>query len=225
MNQSQYALLFDLDGTLLDTAPDFVKVLNLLLKEEGRAPLADAVIRTTVSSGARALVTLGFNLTESEDDFERLRQRLLALYDQHLAEQTRPFAGIDKLLQFCQNNDWRWGIVTNKPRRFTEPLMAQIALRSNADVIVCPDDVTHTKPHPEPMYLACKKLGIAPQNAIYVGDHQRDIEAGKNAGIRTVAAAYGYVEAHQSVSAWGADFIAQSAEDILPYLTSQLPSR
>ncbi len=218
MTNSRKALLFDLDGTLLDTAPDFIFVLNKLLTEEGRDALPHDVIRSTVSSGARALVTLGFNLRDGDAEFERLRQRLLTLYDQHLADNTKPFAGIIELLNFCAEQQWYWGIVTNKPRRFTIPLMEKMALQPAADVIVCPDDVTHTKPHPEPLLLACKQLSVMPHNAIYVGDHVRDIQAGKSAGLKTIAADYGYIEANDAVANWNADFIAQSASDIYEFL-------
>lgn len=218
MNQPLKALLFDLDGTLLDTAPDFIVVLNQLLVENDKAPLPDAIIRATVSSGARALIKLGFKIEEDNPKFETLRSRLLSLYSNHLADNTVPFSGINQLLAYCKKQDIAWGIVTNKPSRFTLPLMDQVIIESKPSVIICPDDVTHTKPHPEPLYLACKKLNIRPSEAIYIGDHSRDIDAGKNAGMITIAAAYGYIEDHSPAASWGADILVQSAHEITEYL-------
>ncbi len=209
------AVLFDLDGTLLDTAPDFVTVLNTLLIEEGRDTLADDIIRATVSSGARALVQLGFNLNEGETEFERLRLRLLELYSAHLADATGPFAGIEDTLHFLREQSIAWGIVTNKPQAYTEPLMQQITLPGTPPAtVICPDHVTHRKPHPEPLLLACKHLTCTPAEAIYLGDHRRDIESGRNAGMPTIACGYGYIEQGDSIHDWQASHIIEHASEI-----------
>ena len=149
------AVLFDLDGTLLDTAPDFVTAVNLLRAEHGREPLPGEPIRRTVSHGARALVRLAFGIGEEDPAFEPLRQRLLALYEAHLLVDTVPFPGIAELLQALAARGIRWGVVTNKPNYLAEPLLARAHLEPPADVLVCPDHVSRTKPDPEPLLLAC----------------------------------------------------------------------
>jgi 2-phosphoglycolate phosphatase len=203
------AVLFDLDGTLLDTAPDFAAVLNRMLREHDRAPLPFGQIRATVSHGARALVKLAFGIADGEPGFETLRSRLLELYESGLAIETTPFDGIRELLAALAARGIAWGVVTNKPHYLAWPLLARMALQPPAAVLICPDHVSRTKPDPEPLLLACKQLGCEPGRSIYVGDHARDIEAGRSAGMRTVAAAWGYLAEDESVLPWGADFVAQ----------------
>lgn len=199
-------VLFDLDGTLLDTARDLANALNRLLEEEGMVPLPFETIRNAVSNGGNALVRLGFN---SETDSERhlqLYQRLLNLYEQNLTQHTVPFPGIEALLATLDQFDLLWGVVTNKPSKYTLPIMEKMALKPAFAAVVCADQVTHSKPHAEPMLKACDLIGCAPEQVIYVGDHRRDIEAGRNAGMLTVAAHYGYIETQDDPGAWGADF-------------------
>lgn len=216
------AVLFDLDGTLLDTAPDFVTVLNLLLTEENRRPLDYQIIRNTVSNGAKALVQLGFQLEETDPEFERLRQRLLTLYSQHLTDQTLPFAGINDVLAFLKEQNMSWGVVTNKPFVYTEPLLDKMPFPLKPQTVICPDHVTHRKPHPEPMLLACKQLGCTPAEAIYLGDHRRDIESAQNANMLTIACAYGYIDRSDNIMTWNADHTVQHASEIVPLLTKIL---
>ena len=197
------AVVFDLDGTLLDTAPDFVFVLNRLRGEEGLPDLDETRIRNTVSDGARALITLGFDLREGEPDFERLRLRLLELYIRHLAVKSALFPGMAELLLQLQNEHLGWGIATNKPERFTLPLLAALNLAPGCTI--CPDHVAEPKPHPESLQRAAGQLGCEPGQIIYVGDHLRDIECGRQAGCITVAAAYGYIKDGDNVDTWQAD--------------------
>ena len=219
------AVLFDLDGTLLDTAPDFVTAVNLLRAEHGREPLPGEPIRRTVSHGARALVRLAFGIGEEDPAFEPLRQRLLALYEAHLLVDTVPFPGIAELLQALAERGIRWGVVTNKPNYLAEPLLARAHLEPPADVLVCPDHVSRTKPDPEPLLLACARLGCTVREAVYVGDHARDIQAGRNAGMRTIAATYGYLEPDEAVTQWQADYHADSVPAIAHILfTHFLPT-
>jgi len=199
------AVFFDLDGTLLDTADDFVLTLEQLCQRHGTQLPGPAEIRNTVSDGARALVKLAFGCAESSPQFEPLREELLDIYEQVLGERTTIFDGIQHTLNTLQSASIPWGVVTNKPRRFAEPLMQRIDIKPEPAVLICPDDVVHTKPHPEPLYLAAKKVGARPVNAVYVGDHLRDIEAGRNAGMKTVAAAYGYVNDRREAESWNAD--------------------
>jgi len=215
------AVLFDLDGTLVDTAPEFVAVVNQLLHENTRAALPEADIRNCVSNGSRALVTLAFGLAEEHAGFDPLRLRLLELYEQGLGTHSVLFPGMAQLLELLVRDGIRWGVVTNKPSRYAIPLLERMGLKPTNNTLVCPDQVTHSKPHPEPMYLAAKKLDRVPARTIYVGDHLRDIQAGRNAGMRTIAALYGYIEAGDDPSGWGADYSVTSAHDIYPIIQSQ----
>lgn len=209
------AVLFDLDGTLLDTAPDFVWSLNTQRHRHGLPPLPARAIREVVSNGARALVTLGFDLSPEQPGFDDRHSELLILYRNHLAVDTVLFPGMGPLLEALEAAGIPWGIVTNKPRSFTEPLLAGLGLDDRCSVTVCPDDVTCPKPHPEPLFLAAETLGHAPENLFYVGDHERDILAGRAAGMVTVAARYGYVDAPGSVSAWQADHTIDHGLELL----------
>lgn len=214
------AVVFDLDGTLIDTAPDFIVVLNQLRQEEGQQPLPEKPIRDTVSHGARALISLGFDLEESDSEFERLRLRLLELYSNHLAVFSRPFAGIPSLLDNLADHDLRWGIATNKPEIYTTPLISQLHL--NPDSVVCPDHVKDRKPHPESIFLASEQLYCQPENIIYVGDHERDIECGRRAGSITIAARYGYIDNSDNPDNWQATHDVDSAHDIWPIVKRYL---
>ena len=202
------AVLFDLDGTLIDTAPDFIFVVNKLLAEEGKAALPDQLIRNTVSYGAKALVTLAFNINEDHQNFLNYRQRLLDLYSEHLAVKSHLFQGMDLLLDTLETRNIPWGIVTNKPEQYAEPLISALALGERCSVLICPDHVQHTKPDPEPLFKACKKLNTKPANSIYVGDHLRDIQAGQNAMMKTIVALFGYISPDDDPLLWGADFAA-----------------
>ncbi len=213
------AVLFDLDGTLIDTAPDFRAVLHHLCADQGVAPPDDAAILATVSSGARALVELAFQLAPGSPGFDTLLQTLLNQYMAQLQE-TRSvlFPAIDELLADLEHHDIPWGVVTNKPERFCIPLLHKLALDTRCSVLVCPDHVSQTKPHPEPLLLACDRLDCAPGRCVYIGDHPRDIEAGNAADMHTIAAAYGYLPHHPPVSEWGADHISPTVADIQQYL-------
>ncbi len=214
------AVVFDLDGTLLDTAPDFIYVLNALRAEENLPPLDETAIRNTVSEGARALVTLGFGLQEGEEGFEPLRLRLLDSYTRHLAIKSAPFDGINELLAFIDTKQLAWGIATNKPEMYTTPLLAALALKPGC--VICPDHVAQRKPHPESMYLAASQLGCEPEQIVYVGDHARDIECGRQAGCPTIAAAYGYINDPAEVDSWQATHRVNHAADIIPILQAYL---
>ena len=208
------AVLFDLDGTLLDTAPDFATVLNRLLDEEGRAPMAWERIRAAVSNGSRALIERAFGIELTHPEFARLRERLLQLYAANLCVDTTPFPGISELLAELGARDLRWGVVTNKPLWLAEPLLQRAALLPPLQVLVCPEHVQRTKPDPEPLLLACARIGCEPAQAIYIGDHRRDIEAGRSAGMRTIAAGWGYLEPGEMVQDWQADHTVDSVADV-----------
>lgn len=205
-------ILFDLDGTLVDTAPDFIVVLNAMRRDRGLDPLPDAKIRAVVSNGARALVTLGFALIPGDTGFDELNAELRERYAGHLAVYSILFPGMASLLNTIEAHGVPWGVVTNKPSIYTMPLLRALNLADRATSVVCADQVTHTKPHPEPMFRACAEMRIEPAQAVYVGDHDRDIAAGRNAGMATIVAAWGYLDAHENPADWRPDFIAASPD-------------
>ena len=206
-------VLFDLDGTLIDTAPDFTLVVNKLLAEHDREALSHEVIHLNVSNGARALVTNAFAIDEGHEEFAALLQRLLDLYYEQLNSTLATlYPGLDCLLLQLEAQDIPWGIVTNKPEKYSVRLLEQLQLDTRCSVLICPDHVTDTKPHPEPIFLALEKLGRGPERTVYRGDHIRDIQAAKNADVIAIAAAYGYLAADAKVEEWYADFILRSPE-------------
>jgi phosphoglycolate phosphatase len=221
MNHSLQAVLLDLDGTLLDTAPDFFHIANRLLTSHGRAPIDYAPFRQSVSDGARGMVRAAFGYDDGDARFEPLRQEFLALYADHLADHSRPFAGIDELLDYIEGAGLHWGVVTNKPDVYAAPLLRALQLDARCATLICPDHVVRRKPDPEALYLACERIGCSPAQAIYIGDHRRDIEAGHNAGMSTIACSYGYVHADDPCEQWGAEFIVHDPLQIIEILRSR----
>lgn len=208
-------MLFDLDGTMLDTAADFADIVQQMTEQAALPAIAFAAIHQTVSNGARALVELAFGIQHGHPDFEERLNTLLDLYAQRIVTtKATLYPGMDALLQQLENAGIPWGIVTNKPERFSRPLLASLGLLARCDTLICPDQVTHSKPHPEPLLLACQRLEIDSHSAIYVGDHPRDIDAGRAAGMFTIAVRYGYLPATPPVEQWQADLIVDSVEHI-----------
>ena len=210
-------VLFDLDGTLADTAPDLAHALNALLAEEGKEALAYATIRPEVSHGATALVKLGFGVATGSE-FDRLRRRFLELYTENLCTHTRLFDGIPPLLQALKHRGINWGIVTNKPAFLTDPLVAQLKPEPAPVCVVSGDTVPNRKPHPEPMLHACTAAGSRPEQCLYVGDAERDIQAGKHAGMQTLVALFGYINGHETPERWGANGLVRAPGDILDWV-------
>ncbi len=211
------AVLFDLDGTLIDTAPDFIRIIHLMCNDANIKPPCESLIRAQVSEGARAMVNLIYpDLQTDSPELLRIRQQFLDIYQQNIAVDTCLFPAMDDLLKQLEARDIPWGIVTNKPRGLSELLLEALDLTMRCQVLVCPEDVKHTKPDPEPMYLAAKQLGIAPEQIVYVGDHPRDIDAGRVAGMPTILAAYGYLPpAHcDDLNAWQADYIIHNVSEL-----------
>jgi phosphoglycolate phosphatase len=211
------ALLLDLDGTLLDTAPDMGGALNLLRAEHGRDPIPAATIRPVVSHGAMRLVSLGFP-EASGDEFERLRLRFLDLYADNLAVGTRLFPGFDELLAELEGRGLPWGIVTNKPGWLTDPLLAALGLAGRAACAVSGDTVAERKPHPLPMLHAAALVGVPPDRCLYVGDAERDIQAGRAAGMTTLVAAYGYLSSDDEPLRWQPHGIVESPAGLREWL-------
>nr|WP_148864906.1 HAD-IA family hydrolase [Marinobacter fonticola] len=212
------ALLFDLDGTLIDTAPDFVRCLNAIRKRYELPHLPEPEIREAVSDGARAMIKVGFGLSPEDDDYFDRHSEFLDLYESEVAVDTCLFPGMSDLLTWLEEHHIAWGIVTNKPRRFSVPLLHALDLYDRCDALVCPDDVSERKPHPESLFLASHLLRVDPKACIYVGDHIRDIEAGRRAGMTTIAARYGYIKHPGTIPEWQADWVIDSARQLLAML-------
>jgi phosphoglycolate phosphatase len=211
---ARHGVLFDLDGTLLDTAPDMAGALNELRVEEGLTPLPFEALRPHVSHGSARLVSVGFDLPDG-NEHERLRLRFLDVYRARLAAATRPFDGMEAVLQAVEAAGHAWGIVTNKPGWLTEPLLEELGLRGRCGCVVSGDTLPVRKPHPQPLLHAAEIIGVAPARCTYVGDAERDIQAGRAAGMRTLVAAFGYLGADDEPAAWGADGIVASPADLL----------
>ncbi len=211
-------VLFDLDGTLLDTAPDLADALNAVLEENGRTPLPYAHIRPVVSHGGIALIDLGFGLEHTDPQFEALRTRLLVVYRANLSRKTRPFPGMLEVLERLEARDINWGVVTNKPGWLTEPLLRDLDLFDRAVCVVSGDTLDERKPHPAPMLHACEQAGSQPAQCVYVGDAQRDIEAGINAGMHTLVALFGYIPEGEDAHAWQADASISAPDELLDWL-------
>ncbi len=217
------AVLFDLDGTLIDTAADFVRIINKMSVENNWQAPPDAKIREQVSAGASAMVKLMLrhngHTDVSQDELLALRQQFLDEYEADICVDSTIFDGLDEVLNTLEQKRVPWGIVTNKPRYLAEQLLKVMQLDQRCSVLVCPEDVSRTKPDPEPMYLALEKLAIPRGGAgcvIYIGDHIRDIEAGIAAGMPTILAAYGYIppEDQKNLKWWGADHIIETPEKL-----------
>ena len=213
MNTSITCVLFDLDGSLIDTAPDFVIVMDNLLREYGQPEMSESHVRQTVSDGAGALVRLGFAIEDSDPGFGERRQRLLDLYGEQL-EATRAvlYPGFADLLDRLEAAGIPWGIVTSKPEPYATPLLRRLGLLERCGVLVCPEHVSAKKPNPESILLACERLGADPERTVYIGDHLRDMQAAKNADVIAIAAAWGYLSADSRVEEWPADFIVREAQ-------------
>ncbi|MGB4347368.1 MAG: phosphoglycolate phosphatase [Burkholderiaceae bacterium] len=214
------ALLFDLDGTLADTAPDLAGAVNLLLIAKGLPPVPFETLRPVASAGARGLIGVAFNVAPAEAAYDALRDAFLANYEAQIALHTTLFDGVEELLGSLQEQGIQWGIVTNKPARFTDLLLPKIGLGHTA-CSISGDTTAHAKPHPEPLFEAARRLGLFPHQCWYVGDDLRDIEAGKAAGMITIAAAWGYCGNTEPLS-WQADMIMQTPNDLIRLLQQQI---
>ena len=189
------AVLFDLDGTLVDTAPDLGYALNLQRQRHGKPALSDAIIRPVASHGSKGLLGLGFGITPYDAAFAQMREEYLNIYDEVFTRSPKLFDGMAALLQAIEKKEIKWGIVTNKPRRFTNRLVESMGLHRRAACVISGDDASQPKPSPATLLLACQRLAILPQDCIYIGDAERDIQAGKAAGMRTAIALFGYIDA------------------------------
>ncbi len=209
------ALLLDLDGTLLDTAPDMVGALNRLLIAEGKPETDYAEASKYVSRGAAALVNHGFGLSPEDDDFERLRLAFLDTYEQHLCIDTKPYEGMMEVLEWCESNNIHWGIVTNKPDHLAKPILDKLELTERSSVNVGGTTLNVVKPHPGPLLHCTTLLFLAPSDCLYVGDDERDIQAGRAAGMDTAVANWGYIAEGSNPEDWQSNYICNKPEGLL----------
>jgi len=211
-------LLFDLDGTLVDSAPDLAGAANDLRARHGLAPLPYADLRPMVGSGARGMVGVAFGVGPEDARFEGLRDAFLARYAERLLVDTRVFDAVQPVLARLEAAGLPWGIVTNKAMRFTEPIVHGLGLAARAAVVIAGDTTPHAKPHPAPLLEAARRLGVDPRRCAYVGDDHRDIVAGRAAGMTALAAAWGYLGQGEPVQAWGADRVLDAPDQLLNWL-------
>ncbi|GGG48818.1 phosphoglycolate phosphatase 2 [Pseudohongiella nitratireducens] len=214
------AVLFDLDGTLLDSAADFAAVIADFCQEYGWQEPSQQALHQKVSAGARAMLTLASGIPDSAPEFGKLLEEFLDRYEQQIREPVADlYPGIPALLESLENHRIPWGIVTNKPVRFSKPILQSLGIHRTCATLICPDHVKTRKPSPEPLLLAARQLGLQPQQCIYVGDHQRDIQAGHAADMKTVAAGYGYLplpnnDDELGIQDWNADYIVDNVAEL-----------
>jgi N-acetyl-D-muramate 6-phosphate phosphatase len=212
------AVLFDLDGTLVDSAPDLAGAANDLRQAHGLPPLAFDRLRPVVGSGARGMLQAAFGIGPGDVRFDTLREEFLSRYEARILSETRVFERIEPVLQALERSRLRWGIVTNKASRFSVPVVQGLGLAERCAVLVSGDTTPHAKPHPAPLLEAARRMGLPAPQCIYVGDDRRDIEAGRGAGMRALAAAWGYLGQGESVHAWQADAVLEHPESLLNWL-------
>ncbi len=221
-DNSSSCILFDLDGTLADTAPDLIAALNRSIQKYHFSAVEYQRIKPFISYGAAAMIKQC--LPECND--EQLQAEILKLmledYQQNIAQHTQLYQGMESILNNIENRGMKWGVVTNKRQRFTQPLMAALDLTNRAACIISGDTTGNSKPHPEPMLAACRDAQVNPEQCLYIGDAAHDIEAGKAAGMKTIAATWGYLKSEDMPEQWGADFLIHSPDEILAFLDNQI---
>ncbi len=213
-------ILFDLDGTLIDSAPDLAAALNEQRRRRRKPPLPYHLLRLHASSGARGMIKAGFSVEANDLAYQELRDEFLEIYARELLLRTQPFPDVDNMLAAIERSGRTWGIVTNKATSLAMPLLDAFALTSRAACIVCGDSTPFTKPHPEPLLEAARRLSVTAEHCVYVGDDERDITAARAAGMRSVAAAYGYLGDSRPPSQWRADHVLAAPLDLLKLLAS-----
>jgi N-acetyl-D-muramate 6-phosphate phosphatase len=212
------AVLFDLDGTLIDSAPDLAAAADGMRVSRGLPPKSLEAYRPHAGSGARGMLHVAFGIGAGHADYDQFREEFFLRYEACLTQRTRPFGEVEELLLSILNRGLLWGIVTNKAQRFADPIVRSLRLFDSASTVVCGDTTAFAKPHPEPLLEAARQLSLSPAHCIYVGDDERDIVAGRCAGMRTVAASYGYLGHEAHVASWGADAEVSSPLQVLQLL-------
>ena len=212
------AVLFDLDGSLIDTAPDLAAALNEVLDQDGLPAMPYEQIRAYVSTGAVGLIKLAYGLEPGSADYDKRRQRFLDAYRAGVADRSRLFEGIERVLRTIEQSDRQWGIVTNKPEWLTKPLLDALALAHRSGCVIAGDSASHPKPHPAPLLMAAERLDLDPYQCLYIGDAERDVVAARAAGMRVVVANYGYFAPHDDPTNWDADGAIDHPLDLLDWL-------
>jgi phosphoglycolate phosphatase len=212
------AVLFDLDGTLVDSAPDLADAANALRAARGLAPLPYEALRPLVGTGARGMVGAALGVVPGDAGFIELRDEFLQCYQRDLLRHTRVFDDVALLIDELDRRGMRWGVVTNKAERFALPVLSGLHLLTRSAVTVCGDTTPHAKPHPAPLLEAARRLGATPADCVYVGDDLRDVQAGRAAGMPTLAAAWGYLGQAEPIDKWGADAIVERPAQVLKWL-------
>lgn len=214
-------MLFDLDGTIADTAPDLGYAVNQQRIARGMPELPIEAVRSHASSGARGLLKIGFDIGPDDSGYEAMRDEFLSIYELNLARSSGLFPGMASVLSRIEQQGMQWGIVTNKAERFTFPLLRALGLLERSGVVICGDTTAHPKPHPAPLHAAADKLGVASTACIYVGDDERDVQAGQAAGMPVIVARYGYLGNGKPPESWGADGYIDSPTELLDLLFSE----
>jgi 2-phosphoglycolate phosphatase len=212
------AVLFDLDGTLIDSAPDLAGAANELRAAHGLPALPFELFRPMVGAGARGMLSVAFDLGPQHERFIELRDDFLRRYEQRMTHETRVFEAVLPVLEMLERRQRPWGIVTNKAARFTDPLVRSLGLQLRAAAVVAGDTTPHSKPHPAPLLEAARRVGLDPSQCMYVGDDVRDVQAGHAAGMTTVVAGWGYLGAGEPIEAWGAEYIVKTPAELLNLL-------
>jgi len=212
------AVLFDLDGTLIDSAPDLAAAADRLRLDRGLPELGLSLYRPHTGTGARGMLKIAFQMEPEHPEFIDLREEFFKNYERNLVVNTRPFDGVKELIESLNDRSLAWGIVTNKSTRFTDPIVRQIPLLTQAKTVISGDTTAHAKPHPAPILEAMKRMGLRAEECVYIGDDERDIVAGKAAGVKTVAAGYGYLGDAGDIANWNADVNIYSPLDLLKWL-------
>ena len=211
------AVLFDLDGTFADTAPDLARAINTMRAARDLPPLPIAATRPVTSTGARGMLGVGLGITPDHAEYMTLRQEFLRIYAENLCRETTLFPGMPELLEHIERRGWKWGIVTNKAEGLAKPLIEQLGLATRCACVIGGDTTAHTKPHPDPLFAACRNIDVSPELCTYIGDDRRDVEAGRAAGMKTIAVRYGYLNGGEP-NDWGADAVVDCPQDVIPYL-------
>ena len=213
------AVLLDLDGTLLDTAPDLAATVNSMRSDAGLEPLPASDLRHLASWGARGMLGKGLSVTPDDAEYEPLRKRFIERYREKMTDLSQPFPGTREAMVELGEAGLLWGVVTNKYESLAVPLMQAMAFRPEPACVIGGDSAAHAKPHPAPLFMACEQIGVDPAACIYVGDSDRDIEAGRAAGMLTIAAAHGYVTPGEDIAMWRADAVIQDMSELTSCVT------
>lgn len=218
MKLTPQCILFDLDGTLIDTAPDLSLAANLVREELGLPPLDPAVYRHAASGGARGLLRVALDITPDAPEYAQRKERFLVHYRRHLSSGSRLFPGVGEMLETLERTQIRWGVVTNKISSLSQPLMDDLGLTARCACLVSGDSTPRPKPAPDPLLLAAQQVGVMARECIYVGDDERDVLAGRAAHMRTVAAGWGYLGDKPDPHAWSADVVVETPADLMQLL-------